>query len=160
MKPLQDFNLSADPAPTRRTIAGRRQRQTLAYKIRNRSYDILERLAKNWRAHRNQLPAAVAAILGVGTVAEFLWWHRSEFREIMRRLNLRTVRQLLTRYARTGRESWQFDHREPLRFTNGDSEQRNHHSNVRPRIAAANKARRYEAPTDHTELDLDGRGEP
>ena len=141
-------------------IAGRRERRTLAYKIRNRGYDALESLARHWRAHRNQLPAAVAGILGIATVAEYVWWHRPQFHQIMRRLNLRTVRQLLTRYARNGSQFWQFDHHKPLRYASTDSAERYHHRNVRPRIAADNKARKHEAPTDHTELDLDGRGEP
>ncbi len=165
MKTNLNFQLSPAAAPTARAVAGRRQRhgkQGLAYQVRDGFYNVQERLMIRWRARRNTLPKRTSATLGVPTVAAFLWCHRAQFRGIMQALGSKTARALLARYGRNGLDSWNFDHRAPIRhvdhFRAGDIARKFSHWNLRPRIADRNKARKYEPPADHAELDFHGKG--
>lgn len=161
---MRYFRLKATPAPKRRTIRGRKERKTRAYSVRNKSYDRTESLMKHWRAHKNALPPFTAAVLGVRTVAAFVWRHRHEFRAIMRQLEVKTARELLACYGRTGEKRWQLDHRSPIRFADhfnaADVAANFHHWNLRPRIACRNKRRKFEPPLDCDEFFPREEGQP
>ena len=153
---MRYFRLKATPAPKRRTIRGRKERKTEAYKVRDKGYNRTESLMKHWREHKNTLPPFTAAVLGVRTVAAFVWRHRAEFRAIMRELEVKTARELLACYGRTGDKRWQLDHREPIRFADhfnpADLAANFNHWNLRPRIAARNHRCKYETPIAHPEF--------
>ena len=150
------FILTADPAPTVRALQGRSQRKQLAYRFRNIAYDAVEVFMKRWIAHRSKLPSKAQAVLGVPTVPAAVRVLRPSLQPMMRVLGLTRPRDFLAAYARTGEHSWNWDHRFPLRcvdgFNTSEIKQGRHIYNLRPRLAARNKARKFEAPATHPEL--------
>ena len=140
------FSLDASPPPSPRTLQGRRDRQMPSYQARDPAYNIIQVFMEAWRAGRRALSPRVAEAFGVATVADFLLRKRQAFRPIMRRLNCRTLSELLTRYGRVGWHRWQWDHHpHPLRECDvSDPAQRAvclHYTNLKPTICAENKFR-------------------